>query len=99
MFSLVLIVVLVKNGTFAWFQLMCDRRTAGQMDRQTDRRTYPLIEMRERIQKNKRKKSQDKTVREKGKKRYIRKCTRNIKGRDNVEVYENNNQEKEYKKL
>ena len=38
-FLLILIVILVKNGCFAWFQLVCDRRTDGQ--------TYPLIEMRE----------------------------------------------------
>ena len=34
-FSLVLIVVLVKNGTFAWFQLVCDRRTDGRTDGHT----------------------------------------------------------------
>ena len=38
-FSLVLIVVLVKNGIFAWFQLVCDRRTDGPTDGRTDRRT------------------------------------------------------------
>ena len=52
-----LAVVLVKNGTFAWFQLVCDRRTDGRTDGptdgptdgRTDGRTHPLIEMRERI--------------------------------------------------
>ena len=42
---------LVKNGPFAWFQLVCDRRTDGRTDGPTDGRTHPLIEMRERIYK------------------------------------------------
>ena len=37
--SLVLIVVLVKNGTFAWFQLVCDGPTDGRTDGPTDGRT------------------------------------------------------------
>ena len=41
---LVLIVVLVKNGTFALFQLVCDGqtngRTDGRMDGRTDRPSY-----------------------------------------------------------
>ena len=36
---LVLIVILVENGTFAWFQLVCDQLTDGPMDGPTDRRT------------------------------------------------------------
>ena len=45
--SLVLEVVLVKNGTFAWFQLVCDQRMDGRTHGPTDRR--PLIEMQTRI--------------------------------------------------
>ena len=48
-FSLVLPVDLVKNGDFAWFQLVCDRQTDGPTDGRTDGRTHPLIAMRERI--------------------------------------------------
>ena len=47
--SLILLVVLVKNGTFAWLQLVCDQRMDKPMYVRTDGRTYPLIEMRERI--------------------------------------------------
>ena len=51
------IAILVKNGDFARFQLVCggrtdgpmDGRTDGRTDRRTDGRTHPLIEMRERI--------------------------------------------------
>ena len=47
------IAILVKNGDFARFQLVCDGRTDGPTDRRTDGptdgRTHPLIEMRERI--------------------------------------------------
>ena len=31
-FSLALVVVLGKKGTFAWFQLVCDRLTDGRTD-------------------------------------------------------------------
>ena len=33
-------VILVKNGTFAGFQLVCDRRTDGHMDGRTDTPCY-----------------------------------------------------------
>ena len=56
-FSALSVVILVKNGDFARFQLVCDGRmdgpTDGLMDGPTDGptegRTHPLIEMRERI--------------------------------------------------
>ena len=42
------IAILVKNGGFARFQLVCDERmdgrTDGRTDRRTDGRTHPLIE-------------------------------------------------------
>ena len=31
--------ILVENGTFAWFQLVCDRPTDGQTDGPTEGRT------------------------------------------------------------
>ena len=34
-----LTIILVKNGTFAWFQLVCDGRTDGRMNGLTDGRT------------------------------------------------------------
>ena len=37
--SLVLIVILVENGTMAWYQLVCDQPTDGRTDRRTDGRT------------------------------------------------------------
>ena len=47
------IAILVKNGDFGRFQLVCDGptdgRTDGPTDGPTDGRTHPLIEMRERI--------------------------------------------------
>ena len=36
---------------FAWMQLVCDRQMDRRTDGQTDRRTYPIIEMRKRIKK------------------------------------------------
>ena len=47
MFLVLLCFILVVIPIFSEIQLVCDRRT----DRRTDGRTYPLIEMRERIQK------------------------------------------------
>ena len=44
--------ILVKNGTFSHFKLVCDGVTDGWTDGQTDGRTHPLIEMRERILKD-----------------------------------------------
>ena len=41
--------ILVKNGTFSHFKLVCDGLTDGRTDRRTDGWTHPLIEMRERI--------------------------------------------------
>ena len=41
--------ILVKNGTFTQFQLVCDRQIDGWTDQQTDGWTHLLIEMQEHI--------------------------------------------------